>query len=66
MRCRNLYRQCQKPGEPNLSRDEYGGYLRKELPILALGIKAAEPAPLCGDLYMGLFMDQWKPTDDEN
>jgi hypothetical protein len=34
-------RQCQKPGGPSLSRDEYRGYLREKLPVLALGIKAA-------------------------
>ena len=41
MRCRNLFRQCQKPGELSLSRDKYRGYLRDKLPVLALGIKAA-------------------------
>ena len=41
MRCRNLYRQCQKPGELSLSRDKYRGYLRDKLPVLSLGIKAA-------------------------
>jgi hypothetical protein len=35
------HRQCQKPGDPSLPREEYRGYLREKLPVLALGIKAA-------------------------
>jgi len=41
MRCRNLYRQCQKPREPSLLRDKYRNYLRDKLPVLTLGIEAA-------------------------
>jgi hypothetical protein len=41
MRCRNLYRQCQKPEELNLLREEYRRYLGDKLPVLALGIQAA-------------------------
>jgi len=41
MRCRNLYRQCQKPEELSLLREEYRSYLGDKRPVLALGIKAA-------------------------
>ena len=34
-------RQCQKPGCLSSPRDEWRGYLREKLPVLALGIKAA-------------------------
>ena len=43
-RCRNLHRQCQKPGELSLPREEYRSYLGDKWPVPALDTQTAGTA----------------------